>query len=268
MSLHSAQTKIHVPVNWNYANATARLADTTPVTADIGKLAFQISDDTLWRLKSLGSPNVWTAVGGGGGTIGPQYEQDGRPTSPNAMDDEFDGSSLDPKWTFVNAGLVTAAFKNSKLLLVSPNSGVSQINGIFQPLPAGAWRFEAAYTMNAPASNVQEAGLFISDTAGKYLAFPLIYFNGLLFWPQEWSSVTTLAANLTSVPLESPKIFIAVQYNVTNIICQVSYDGYGWFTVYSASATAYLGVLGTVGLFTNAGSGDMVGVSDWFRRTI
>lgn len=44
-----------------YANEAARLADVSLVTADIYKAFYQISDDSIWMLKSV-SPNVWVQI--------------------------------------------------------------------------------------------------------------------------------------------------------------------------------------------------------------
>jgi hypothetical protein len=53
----------HGIVNWKYADAAARAAATGFVATDIDKVASQSSDDSLWRLKSIG-PNVWVQIGG------------------------------------------------------------------------------------------------------------------------------------------------------------------------------------------------------------
>lgn len=55
--------EIHIPYNWSYADATARLAATGFIAADVGKLARQLSDNTLWMLTDE-SPIVWAQVGG------------------------------------------------------------------------------------------------------------------------------------------------------------------------------------------------------------
>lgn len=49
---------IHVPYNWQYANETARLAATDFDPADVGKLAFQTDNQTIWILSNH-SPVVW-----------------------------------------------------------------------------------------------------------------------------------------------------------------------------------------------------------------
>lgn len=55
--------EIHIPYNWSYADAAARLAATGFIVADVGKLARQVSDNTLWMLTDE-SPITWAQVGG------------------------------------------------------------------------------------------------------------------------------------------------------------------------------------------------------------
>jgi hypothetical protein len=64
-ALHSLQTDtIHIPYAWSYADATARAAATGFSSADLGKLARQSDNNTLWMLTVV-TP-VWVQVGGAG----------------------------------------------------------------------------------------------------------------------------------------------------------------------------------------------------------
>ena len=66
MTKHSALTAIHVPYNWEYDDATEREAATGFVPGDVGKLARQLDDNSLWMLID-DSPETWIAIGGSGG---------------------------------------------------------------------------------------------------------------------------------------------------------------------------------------------------------
>lgn len=61
--------KIHIPYNWSYADETEREAADGFVSADIGKLALQEDDNSLWMLTAI-TP-TWSQVGGSqsGGTL-------------------------------------------------------------------------------------------------------------------------------------------------------------------------------------------------------
>lgn len=67
MAIHGALPvgQIHIVYNWTYADAATREADTSVVTADIGKVARQLDDDSLWML--IATVPTWIRVGGGGG---------------------------------------------------------------------------------------------------------------------------------------------------------------------------------------------------------
>jgi len=56
--------EIHRPHAWEYANASARTGASGFVAADVGKLARQLDDNSLWMLTA--TTPTWVAVGGGG----------------------------------------------------------------------------------------------------------------------------------------------------------------------------------------------------------
>lgn len=62
---HKDQTPtegIHVPYNWTYADASTRTSATGFVAADVGKLARQLDDNSLWMLTAH-DPAAWKDVG-------------------------------------------------------------------------------------------------------------------------------------------------------------------------------------------------------------
>jgi hypothetical protein len=61
----AAINKRHAPHNWEYADETAREAATGFTADDVGKLARQLDDNSLWMLTD-DSPATWQEVGGGG----------------------------------------------------------------------------------------------------------------------------------------------------------------------------------------------------------
>jgi hypothetical protein len=76
MTLHSDITiaNNHKAHAFEYADATARGA-ATPGASDVGKLALQLDDYSLWILED-DSPLTWTAVGGGGGGLTQEQIED------------------------------------------------------------------------------------------------------------------------------------------------------------------------------------------------
>lgn len=65
---------IHIPYAFSYADATTRGAATGFTSGDVGKLALQASDNTLWLLTA--TTPIWVAVGGSGGLTNPMTTQD------------------------------------------------------------------------------------------------------------------------------------------------------------------------------------------------
>jgi hypothetical protein len=66
-TLHSAlgTGEIHIPYQWSYADAAARTGASGFAPGDVGKLARQLDDNSLWLLTS--TTPTWVAVGGSGG---------------------------------------------------------------------------------------------------------------------------------------------------------------------------------------------------------
>ena len=64
MTAHSQASLVHVPYSWSYADAAARIAATGFVTTDVGKLARQLDDNSLWMLTD-DSPVTWTPINTG-----------------------------------------------------------------------------------------------------------------------------------------------------------------------------------------------------------
>jgi hypothetical protein len=69
MTVHkkSPLGQVHVPYNWTYADATARNGAAGLVADDVGKLARQLDDDSLWMLTDHTGP-AWIQVTTGAGT--------------------------------------------------------------------------------------------------------------------------------------------------------------------------------------------------------
>lgn len=64
MTLHGSTPlgQMHVPYNWQYANAAARTGAVGFVAADVGKLARQLDDNSIWQLTNH-SPITWAQLG-------------------------------------------------------------------------------------------------------------------------------------------------------------------------------------------------------------
>lgn len=65
--------EIHLVYNWKYTTAVQREAATGFATTDVGKLARQLSDETLWMLITA-SPPAWVQVSSGEGSASSSLE--------------------------------------------------------------------------------------------------------------------------------------------------------------------------------------------------
>jgi hypothetical protein len=63
MTAHSQATTVHRPYTWEYDDQTEREAASGFVPADVGKLARQLDDNSLWMLTD-DDPETWTQIGG------------------------------------------------------------------------------------------------------------------------------------------------------------------------------------------------------------
>jgi hypothetical protein len=65
MALHRSLGlgEVHISYNWEYADAAARTGATGLVTGDVGKLARQLDENSLWLLTNH-SPVTWVAISG------------------------------------------------------------------------------------------------------------------------------------------------------------------------------------------------------------
>lgn len=96
MALHKdlAAGQIHVPYQWIYADATARGAATGFASGDVGKLALQTDDSSLWILTA--TTPTWVEVGGSGGGA---VDSVNGATGVVVLDaDDIDDTSTANKW--------------------------------------------------------------------------------------------------------------------------------------------------------------------------
>jgi hypothetical protein len=149
---------------------------TNPMTT-AGDIIVGGSSGTPARLAAGTDGEVLTLVSGtpsweaatGGSVAWLDYHPDKPPSSPNAMDDEFDAGSLNTSlWTWGNQGTSTATQANSRLTLEGQVSGGDNIRYIYQALPAAPCEFTAKIGFPRPSGmvNYMHAGIGIRYAAG------------------------------------------------------------------------------------------------------
>lgn len=212
---------------------------------------------------------------------------DDQPTSPNAADDEFDGSSLDTAgtrragataWTWVNQGTATATLLYGSCGLWAPASGGDNIRFVSQPVPSGAWTFEAKLrALRWVQVNYGSFGIALRESStGKLETLSIGWNNSYGVSHDRYTNVTTW--NNTPTTRHTPNatlvtpIYLRVSRNGSNqLLYEYSYDRIQWWTITSAWAqtTWFTTAPDQVGVFIdpNNASNAASGAVDWWRRT-
>jgi hypothetical protein len=225
-------------------------------------------------LTIVGGEPAWAAPGAGAGLV----EPDTPPTSPNALDDEFNGTSIDAKWvrnTSISGGSCTVAVGSGILRITTGATGDPHCYG--QAI-SGNFKVRAKIgmlttTIGSAYANFQQCGLYVYRSTGtKRISFHLL--SNLNLEIGRWTAVTfntatAYGANMVKRDFES-FIYVEMEYDGTNIISRVSRTGHEgtFFQVASETAASHLGGAPTeVGLMANASSATAVMLTcDWFRR--
>jgi hypothetical protein len=228
----------------------------------------------------------WAAVAGGGGNITPFSH----PASPDATNDEFDGTTLDVSWTVRNLTGVAAVTvnKGSVCLLADSTSGDNNL-AITKALtaPSSAWQYDFAgvISYNASASGGSSSGGAILKAGTKYVKFGWYQAstNTANFLVQRLTTLTAYSSNpllgggplpcLVFGPNETVPIWLRLAYDgSTNVKYYLSLSGFDntWKLIWTEPVATFMGSAATdIGLTVNSSTG-AAGVCvfcDAMRRT-
>lgn len=212
---------------------------------------------------SGGAVRVTPPSGGGSGSTAwvDPYNPDAPPTTANAMDDEFNGTTLDSKWTWFNQGTTTYSLGSSRLNLVSGSSNYGSF--IAQPISDSAWTFAAKSTVNIHGA-IFGIGLFLYNSANGHFSQLVHYQNWNGFAVFDWDNYTSYHRTVGNVGSTDATLYGKMSLASGIVSYSVSSDG----VQYAVMCTEDLSVLGGfthvgVGLDNQSyGSGNI----DWFRR--
>lgn len=193
---------------------------------------------------------------------------DAPPASPNAMDDEFTGSSLDVKWVQNNVSGQTYTVGSGILSMVGPATGVDTVHAIEQTSPSTPWTFVTKCVTAMPTSSGTFFGGLSAreSSSGKIYTWSIGNQGGNLLTFYRWNGGASAAFTNTSVGI-SMAVYMKLQDDGTNMVASHSMDGVNYVqdsstTVVSTFTTAP----NKIGLFIeNNGAG--VTSCDYFRRT-
>lgn len=166
------------------------------------------------------------------------------PVSANAKDDEFNGTSLDAKWTWINQGTATASVGGGSLSLAFPATTTTNLRMIYQAASSTPWTLTARISTHTLFANVVSDGIGVSDsTTGKIIIFGIRYNNGMKLVITKYNSTTTGvsspydASNNTSIPQQ---LYLRIADDSTNLKFSYSIDGLNFTQLYSEGRTVFL----------------------------
>jgi hypothetical protein len=260
---------------WSAMPDTWSQAEMPYVDTD-GRLAMVAPGSNGEILGLVGGVPVWRESSGSVG--GDQV--DAVPLAPDAMDDEFNGSALDGKWTWVNQGTASAAFSYGALVMTLPASAGPNWRSIVQAAPSGQ-DFMVVAKIALPHDRVEDhwVGLTARNATNDKMFVIGILGNGAAFnyYPlvQYWTDLTTFDFNLFASQQPNAAhlgrwLYVRLRYDDGSAILNFDYSANGivFTEVAQWSVFITLGTLDEVGLAFNADDPNPSSyLVDWFRRT-
>ncbi len=196
---------------------------------------------------------------GGGGASG-GWSSDGIPPSPNAKDDEFDGSTLDlAKWTVFDQNTVlTTAVASSQLSLTRPTNAAIDLVGVFQAVPV-----VNDYTIWTKISMMHPLNVSVALMGSLFLAEDLDADPTGAAWALYGVDVGASTPRLASVnrsdftasssfgntrnTIDRVSVWFRMRVSGTTVDLDYSWDGVGW-TEKDAAYAHQLGSIDTFGV--------------------
>jgi len=206
------------------------------------------------------------------------------PRTANAMDDEFDATSLDAKWTWfqqtITAHTATATFANGSLLMTfpSPYAEGDKARTLTQAVPAGDWVFETCVTQIGNRGATTYTGLVVSSSGNAQHEViarknPGAASKYIVLAATKLTSVGAFSADYKAWNMpHADKLYLRIERSSTTLNFYWSIDG-NYFELFEThSETTYLsGGASRIGIMmsTTNFSGtaiDLISTFEYFRR--
>lgn len=201
------------------------------------------------------------------------------PTVPNAMDDEFEGESLDAKWTILDQQTGdTIALDNGCLIMESPTGHAHRRFAIVQTTPSGSWKVRAKLAIESLIWNFYGIGLMVRcSSSDKWIWFGLMAHSscGVLTGFGQANTGDSVAAEYDMCNYVSHECYLELEYDSVNtkMIWRISTTGNAYRLIREYPVADFLGVApDQVGITTHPydntgyGWGGLM-TCDWFRVT-
>jgi hypothetical protein len=214
--------------------------------------------------------------GSGGGSSGlPAYLAtlpDCPPATPNAMDDEFDGTTLNPVWTVVGTALPTIAVVNGTVNISAPGT-TERLKGIIRPAPAGSWKFRChAYLENYGSPYTGLGFVAQAPSTGFILYAGVMYHPSFGYLAPYLGRFATFDGSPTesavAVGSLSRDFFLELEYDGSNYILRGSASGKYYAELNRCTSSWYPGVgdPANIGIVIHQYLNPTSVSFDWFRR--
>jgi len=206
--------------------------------------------------------------------------QENRPLStPSIYDDEFNGSSLDPKWTWYIAGAPASGNEYNNVahgrLNVCADVGTSVFSSVHclcQDLPAQNFEFYAKL-YSTRLTNYQSVDLVLLDSATPnafliHHGFHNTSGSAAALWGNTWTGSYSDYLNNANFPL-NPTI-LKLGYNVSTKVVTVyhSHDGFNWNLLYTSSGLVWTPTRFGLAFNGSQSAGLTYCNVEWFRVTL
>jgi hypothetical protein len=260
---------IHVCYQFVYANAAARAAATGFVASQVGKLARQLDDNSLWMLTA--TTPTWVQISNGtGGITTFRYFLDPSETNPlhATYGDDFNAATLNAIWTrrnLVDADDTHQYSDGSHMLVHCSNSAVDKMY-LQNYTPSGDFEIQMAFT-RLSANPGTTFGLLMLDTNGDGVGL-FTYNNDTLYLsllvayqhnsnPNSQTGIVTPSLRRTWLRLRK----VGTTYSG-----YISYDGIHWSQFTFTTTQTY--TLNRVGFGRTFAAIDEYFSIDWFELVV
>jgi len=164
-----------------------------------------------------------------------------KPTSPHALDDEFDDSSVGASWLLFTPGSSLLVTEDASGLVLYSGSVLDVIGGVYKAAASSEFTAWTRISVDTNATDDYKSGLILgADMAGSPSTGSLIAVSlsgeslSMNTQVELWTNYQTYGAGIAndgigSVPISGPSTYLRVRVNGSMLYVDLSNDGVGWF---------------------------------------